>query len=200
MDLTSTSNVVTRHLAGRRPRAIVAGRAAAVSVVLFEDSGRTRFVLIERASRGRNAGQWALPGGKVEDGETPAEAAMREANEEVGLPVQGAELLGQLDDFATATGFSITPFVLVAPTGWAPVVAHEEVHAVHPFDLSVLTHSDVAHWIPQPGGADLLQMRLSADVHVHPPTGAMLFQFRELALFGRDLDVTDFVQPSFTHV
>jgi 8-oxo-dGTP pyrophosphatase MutT (NUDIX family) len=199
VDLTSASELVRSHIQGRPPRQLKGSRRAAVSIVLFEQSAATGFVLIKRANRGRNAGQWALPGGKVEAGETGLEAALREAQEEVDLPAVGVEVVGQLDDLSAATGFIISPFVLVAPTGWCPEAVAEEVQAVHVFDLSVLRRDDVVHWVAQEDGTQWLQMRLNRRAHVHAPTGAILLQFRELALFGRELDVTALIQPGFTH-
>ena len=199
MDLNSASELVSGHLRGRRTRQLTGSRRAAVSIVLFENSATTSFVLIKRANRGRNAGQWALPGGKVEAGETGLEAALREAHEEVGLPAIGVRVLGELDDLSAATGFIISPFILAAPTGWWPEALAEEVQAVHVFDLCVLRRDEVVHWVPQEDGSHWLQMRLRERAHVHAPTGAILLQFRELALFGRELDVTALIQPGFTH-
>lgn len=199
MDLTSASEFVRGNIQGRRPRQLTGSRRAAVSIVLFEDSATTRFVLIKRANRGRNAGQWALPGGKVEAGEMRLEAALREAQEEVGLPATGVQVLGELDDLSAATGFIISPFVLAAPTGWLPEAVAEEVQAVHVFDLAVLRGDEVVHWVMQDDGTQWLQMRLRDRVHVHAPTGAILLQFRELALFAREFDVTALIQPGFTH-
>lgn len=200
MELTSASKLVRGNIQGRRPRQLTGGRRAAVSIVLFEASATTRFVLIKRANRGRNAGQWALPGGKVEAGETTLEAALREAQEEVGLPAIGVQVLGELDYLSAATGYTISPFILSAPTGWLPEAVAEEVQAVHVFDLSVLRGDDVVHWVVQDDGTQWLQMRLCDRAHVHAPTGAILLQFRELALFGREFDVTALIQPGFTHI
>lgn len=199
VNLTTTAKVVRRHIGNRPPRRITMGRRAAVSIVLFEEADATKFVLIERANRGRNAGQWALPGGKLEVGETEQEAALREAQEEVGLPASAVKVLGQLDQFGTATGFAVSTFVVLAPAGWTPRAAADEVHAIHVFELSALISDDVVHWAAQPDGTRLLQMRLRDDAHLHAPTGAILLQFRDLALFGREVDVTALLQPAFTH-
>ncbi|WP_028658840.1 NUDIX hydrolase [Nocardioides insulae] len=180
-------------------------RLAAVAVVLFEQDDEARYVLIRRARRGRNAGQWALPGGKVEPGETPLAGALREAEEEVGLPAAEVRVLGVLDDFPTKTGFAITPLVIAAPEGWLPAAASPEVASVHTFSVDRLAHApDVVRWsdrdrdgspVPEP----LLQLYVAPDTRIHAPTGAILLQFREVGLHGRDTRVADLTQPAFTH-
>ncbi|WP_109212237.1 MULTISPECIES: CoA pyrophosphatase [Microbacterium] len=190
---------VRRHIGNRLPRRIAGERRAAVSIILFGDKDDTQFVIIERANRGRNAGQWALPGGKLEEGESALDAAIREAQEEVDLPVSGVEVLGELDDFVTVTGFTITPFVFVAPPAWKPRAIADEVQSVHCLEVATLSSEDVVHWFTQPNGSSLLQMWLREDMHMHAPTGAILLQFRELALFGRDIDVSALTQPVWTH-
>ena len=62
----------------------------------------------------RHAGQWALPGGRLDPGETPEQTALRELEEEVGLALPEAAVLGCLDDFTTRSGFVMTPVVLGA--------------------------------------------------------------------------------------
>jgi 8-oxo-dGTP pyrophosphatase MutT (NUDIX family) len=212
---------VAANLSGHRPVAAPRARAASVSVILFAgdddrdgDGGGAgaggevderasgapaRYVLIRRALRGRNAGQWALPGGKVEPEESVLDAAMREAHEEVGLDPGSGRVLGQLDDFPAKTGFAITPFVVAASDGWMPRAAADEVQAVHTFSVERLYGDEVVHWAPQPDGTTLLQMRIAPDVRVHAPTGAILLQFRELGLHGRHTPVADLTQPPFTH-
>ena len=75
-------------------------RHAAVAAVLTTDSlHRPCFVITRRTSRLRDhPGQWALPGGSLDAGETPEEAALRELSEEVGLELDPGSVLGRLDD------------------------------------------------------------------------------------------------------
>src|SRR5215204_7210329 len=76
-------------------------RHAAVGVVVLPDThGQACFILTRRlATLRRHSGQWALPGGRVEPGETPLAAALRELHEEVGLALEADAVLGRLDDF-----------------------------------------------------------------------------------------------------
>lgn len=181
-------------------------------------AGPPSVLVIKRAYRGRNAGQWALPGGRVDAGETVAQAAIRELHEELGLTATPADLLGRLDDFPAASGFVITPIVaaLADASGLRP--SPDEVHSVHLVDLARLAADDVPHWVhPKHAvrqqdlrddapsvtsdGPRLLQMRLAENMTIHAPTGAMLWQFREVLLLGREpaaARIAHFAQPDWT--
>ncbi|MEU8804102.1 CoA pyrophosphatase [Spirillospora sp. NPDC048819] len=173
-------------------------RRAGVVLCAVEHDGVPAVILIKRAYRGRNAGQWGLPGGRVEEGETPEEAALRELHEEIGLTAGSADVLGRLDDFPATSGFSITPVVVVLDDPGPLMPSPDEVHSVHHTSLRKLADDDTPKWVPQPGGGHLLQMWLGPRWRVHAPTGAMLWQFREVVLLGHDVRVADFVQPDWT--
>ncbi|NVI92652.1 CoA pyrophosphatase [Actinomadura sp. BRA 177] len=173
-------------------------RRAGVVLCAVEHDGAPSVILIKRAYRGRNAGQWGLPGGRLEAGETPEEAALRELHEEIGLAAGSADLLGRLDDFPATSGFAITPVVVVLDDPGPLAPNPDEVHSVHHTSLRRLADDDTPRWVPQPDGGSLLQMRLGPNWSVHAPTGAMLWQFREVVLLGRDVRVADFVQPDWT--
>ncbi|MEM8824377.1 MAG: CoA pyrophosphatase [Pseudomonadota bacterium] len=87
-------------------------RDAAVLVPFVETERGLRLLLTKRSSRLKHhPGQIAFPGGKVEGDETPEEAAIREAQEEVGLPDGVVRLLGRLPPHETVTSFTVTPVV-----------------------------------------------------------------------------------------
>jgi len=118
---------VTRaRLAGRERRVVVGGPLvkAAVLVPLL-DRGEPFIVFAKRTDRvGTHRGQISFPGGRVDPTDAGfLEAALREAEEEIGLPRAAVEPLGALDDTETvATQFIITPYVGVvrAPVAWQP--------------------------------------------------------------------------------
>ncbi|MEV5831390.1 CoA pyrophosphatase [Spirillospora sp. NPDC052242] len=173
-------------------------RRAGVVLCVLEHDGVPSMILIKRADRGRNAGQWGLPGGRMEDGETPERAALRELREEVGLAAGAADVLGRLDDFPAASGFAITPIVVVLDDPGPLVPDPREVRSVHHTSLRRLADDDTPRWVPQPDGGSMLQMWLAPDWRVHAPTGALLWQFREVVLLGRRARVADFAQPDWT--
>lgn len=187
----------------RWPRQEVAcaeGRRRAAVVVALNGSARTaQFIVIKRVARGTNAGHWALPGGRLDAGETATEAGLRELHEEVGLQVPETHVLGLLDDFTTTSGYVITPLVALIPPGQQIRCNPAEVHSVHPIQVSRLLHPGVPRW--RTVAADtppLLQMPLRHDMVVHAPTGAILWQFAEVALRGRPQRVLDLQEPAFT--
>ncbi|MEU6034663.1 CoA pyrophosphatase [Actinomadura sp. NPDC047616] len=173
-------------------------RRAGVVVCVLEHDGALSVVLIRRAYRGRNAGQWGLPGGGVDAGETPVEAALRELREEVGLEAEPEDVLGRLDDFPATSGFAITPVVVALDSPGPLRPDPDEVHSIHLVTLRRLAADDTPRWVPQLDGGRLLQMRLGPDWVVHAPTGAMLWQFREVVLLGREVRVAGLIQPDWT--
>jgi mutator protein MutT len=109
----------------RRAHAAEGSRPAAVALVLLpDDEGRACFILTRRAARlNAHAGQWALPGGRLDPGETAEEAVRRELHEEVGLDLGADTVLGALDDYPTRSGYIITPIVLAGnPASWSRIL------------------------------------------------------------------------------
>jgi 8-oxo-dGTP pyrophosphatase MutT (NUDIX family) len=87
-------------------------RGAAVAIALVEEHAGLGVLLTRRAAGLRaHPGQWSLPGGKAEPIESPADAALRELHEELGVLAGQEDVLGLLDDYPTRSGYSITPVV-----------------------------------------------------------------------------------------
>jgi 8-oxo-dGTP pyrophosphatase MutT (NUDIX family) len=175
-------------------------KRAAVAIVLVEADGAqsgTALLLTLRASSLRaHRGQWALPGGRCDEGETPIEAALRELHEELGLALGPKDVLGLLDDYPTRSGYLITPVVVWArmSDGLAPNPA--EVASVHRIALDDLEDADAFDFVAIPESTGRV-IRFHYEGHlIHAPTAAMLYQFREV-LAGRDTRVADLEQPVF---
>tara|TARA_R110000868_G_scaffold1116_4_gene8571 strand:+ start:1870 stop:2520 length:651 start_codon:yes stop_codon:yes gene_type:complete len=114
-------------------------RAAAVLVPIIEYKDGPKVLLTRRADHlGSHAGQVAFPGGKIEAGEGVAEAALREADEEVGLKSEFVEVAGFLDAYETGTGFRIVPVVSFVRPGFTLTVHEGEVAEVFEVPLSFL--------------------------------------------------------------
>jgi 8-oxo-dGTP pyrophosphatase MutT (NUDIX family) len=174
-------------------------RPAAVAVTLLADAdARPCFVLTRRASRLRNhGGQWALPGGRLDAGESPEEAALRELREEVGLALDDDAVLGRLDDYSTRSGFRITPVVVWAGASAQLEPDPGEVAAVFRVPLVELERPDVPRLrrIPE-SDRPVISVPL-LGTHIHAPTAAILYQLREVAVWGRGTRVDHFDQPVF---
>lgn len=176
---------------GRRP--------AAVAVVLLADEeGRACFLLTLRSARLRtHAQQWALPGGRIDTGESPERAALRELQEEVGL-VQGEEsVLGLLDDYGTRSGFNITPVVVWGGSEVELRPNPSEVAKVYRVPLTELERPGVptVTRIPESSRPVIHLPLLSTAIYA--PTAAILYQMREVVLHGRSTRVDHFEQPTW---
>ena len=89
-----------------------------------------------------HGGQISFPGGALEEGEIPEQAAIRETEEEVGISRDGIELIGRLDDLIARTGFVVTPFVGVIQPQDEYKIQPTEVVEVFEAPMSVLLHPD----------------------------------------------------------
>lgn len=193
--------VLEERLAGFERRALLLEnrRHAVVTLTLVPDDEDQASILLTRRARGlrRHSGQFALPGGRVDAGETPEEAGLRELEEEVGLRLSPDRMLGWLDDFATDSGFVISPVVLWAGDG-ALKSDPGEVAAIYRIPLADCGRPGALKRIPFSGqpGVPVLSLK-SVGTWVFSPTAAVIHQFAEIAVHGRHTAVADFRQPAF---
>jgi len=177
-------------------------RLAAVAIVIAPHivSGEACFWLTRRTQKlRRHSGQFALPGGRIDSGETPCDAALRELQEEMGVTLRDSNILGALDDFVTRSGFRITPFVMWADDN--AMVVPDPVEVAHVFHVPLADLDNPA--IPllvesdEPGRHIMSAPLASLGHAIYAPTAAMLYQFKETGLHGRATRVAHFDQPMF---
>lgn len=116
-------------------------RPAGVLIAVAEVRGRLDVLLTKRASGLKHhPGQIAFPGGKVDQGDRDVvAAALREAQEEVGLDPGRVEILGTMPEHETVTGFSVTPVLARITQPFVPVAEPGEVEEVFSVPLSFVT-------------------------------------------------------------
>jgi 8-oxo-dGTP pyrophosphatase MutT (NUDIX family) len=161
-------------------------------------SGNAALVLTRRASQmRRHAGQWALPGGRLDEGETPEQAALRELSEEVGLLLPPEAVMGRLDTFITRSGFAMTPVVVWAGAAQDMVANPDEVASVHRIPITEFLRDDAPILEALEGSVHPVLKMPVGDNWIAAPTAALLYQFREVCLLGRATRVAHFEQPLF---
>jgi 8-oxo-dGTP pyrophosphatase MutT (NUDIX family) len=206
--VTFLFNDATRHLvadrcaaftrAAPRPADHLKHAAVAITLTNAEDgSGETALILTGRVAGLRShGGQWALPGGRIDAGETPARGALRELAEEIGLELTPDDIVGTLDDYPTRSGYLITP-VVVWGGDHAPLRLNPaEVASLRRIRLVDIARDDAIEFdtIPE---SERRVVRLNINGRfIHAPTAAMIYQFREV-LAGRQTRVADLEQPVF---
>ena len=159
---------------------------------------KAALILTRRTSRLKNhPGQWALPGGGIEKGESKEETALRELQEEVGLNLNQDNVLGRLDDFTTRSGFIITPVVIWAGCGVVLEPNPAEVKSVHRIPITEFMRNDapILEQIPESENPVLLMP--VGITWIAAPTAALIYQFREVAILGKETRVAHYEQPYF---
>jgi 8-oxo-dGTP pyrophosphatase MutT (NUDIX family) len=170
-------------------------KQASVAICVETSAGGETLVITRRARGLRNhAGQWALPGGRRDAGETAEQAAIRELREETGIDVRASAVLGLLDDYVTRSGYVITPVVIWAgPADSEPTGAPDEVARIFRVPLADLDVPPEFLKIPEADGP-VIRLPLF-ERHVHAPTAAIIYQFCQVGLHGAAQRVAHFEAP-----
>ena len=177
-------------------------RSAAVNLVVTQHSSKDQACLLltrRPETMRRHAGQFALPGGRMDEGETLRQAALRELHEEMGIELGEDSIIGQLDDYPTRSGFAITPFVVWGGAPLEVIPDPEEVALVFEIPFDELDGPAIPYLEPQDDHEHPILSAPLATIgdRVFAPTAAMLYQFREVAMNGRATRVAHFDQPHF---
>ena len=158
-------------------------RRACVLIPLIRSDAGWSILFTKRSEHlAAHSGQIAFPGGTVEGGETLDAAAVREAEDEVGIPPQHVELIGRLDDVITHSGFLVAPFVGVIHEPFDVVIQEAEV--VEVFQVPIEALLDPAN--PEVRYVPFQKKKYPAYFYHHGPheiwglTGRMLKAFLDL--------------------
>jgi 8-oxo-dGTP pyrophosphatase MutT (NUDIX family) len=165
-----------------------------VHVVCDDGRGRSG-VLLTRRRYLRRTGTVALPGGRVDAGESALEAAQREALEEIGLELPPQAFIGRLDDYPTRSGYLITPLVAWVAAGARIAPNPAEVAKVYRVPLAELGRPGSPQFVSIPESDQPVIRYPLLGTLIHAPTAAVLYQFIEVALLGRATRVAHLEQP-----
>ncbi len=199
VDSDTGSDLVDPHEATAEDLSVIPSDVSGLDGAMTGVAGGASFVLCRRsAGLNSHASQWALPGGRLDHGETPIDAALRETDEEIGVRLPESAVLGLLDDYATRSGYVITPVVVWGGGGVELRPDPAEVLAAYRIGLHELVRPDSPRFVAIPeSDRPVVQVPLGGDL-IHAPTGAVLVQFRWVGLDGRLHErVVDFEQPVF---
>ena len=174
-------------------------KRAAVSIVITSNEAGHAVMLLTKRSRGLNnhAGQYALPGGRIDAGETEQEAALREMREEIGLTLPPDAMLGRLDDYPTRSGYLIAPWVAWAEAHHPMQANPDEVAAIFRVPLTDLVRPGSPEFVTIPESDRPVIRYPILDTLIHAPTAALMYQFMEVAIAGRATRVAHLEQARF---
>ncbi len=171
-------------------------KRAAVCVIVTGVGGEAALLLTRRAAHlSTHAGQYALPGGRVDAGESALDAARREAREEIGLELAQDAFLGRLDDYPTRSGYLITPLVAWLQDGARMAPNPAEVAQIFRVPLAELGRAGSPQFVAIPESDQPVIRYPLLGTLIHAPTAAVLYQFMEVALLGRATRVAHLEQP-----
>jgi len=155
-------------------------------------------ILTRRATKLRkHAGQWALPGGRMDAGETPEETALRELHEEVGLELGPEHVMGRLDDFTTRSGFIMKAVVVWGGSVVDLVPNPDEVASIHRIPVAEFMREDSPELHDLPDSEQPMLLMPVGSSWIAAPTAALIYQFREVAILGHEVRVAHYEQPVF---
>ncbi|MCB0028519.1 MAG: CoA pyrophosphatase, partial [Anaerolineales bacterium] len=125
------------------------------------------------------------------------ETALRELQEEVGLTLGPERVIGRLDDYTTRSGYTITPIVVWGGPVTDLVPNPAEVDSIHRIPIAELMRADapILQQIPESENPVLLMP--VGESWIAAPTAAMLYQFREVCILGKQTRVAHYEQPYF---
>ena len=186
------------RLAESAPAPALKRAAVAITLVEADEGAAATALLLTLRSTGLRAhrGQWALPGGRCDAGETVIEAALRELREELGLEPGPGDVLGMLDDYPTRSGYLITPVVVWAEGCGTVSPNPDEVASVHRIALDDIGRADAFDFVAIPESDRRVIRFRHQGRFIHAPTAALIYQFREV-LDGRATRVAELEQPVF---
>ena len=159
---------------------------------------RAALILTRRSARLKNhPGQWAIPGGSLDEGETAEDTALRELREEVDLNLPASSVMGRLDDFVTRSGFVITPVVIWGGPDLVLQRNPDEVASIHRIPVDEFLRDDAPLLETSPASEHPVLRMPVGDSWIAAPTAAILYQFREVSIRGNDTRVAHYDQPVF---
>ncbi|GAA4748544.1 CoA pyrophosphatase [Gordonia alkaliphila] len=198
MGMELTRELAEQRLSAWERRAIddAALKPSAVAITVAPVDGERGIWVARRPSTLRShANQFALPGGRLDPGETPVQAALRELDEELGVSLGEDSVVGLLDDYATRSGYLMTPVVCWIDEPVTPAPSPDEVDQLFYVTLDEVTAPAVFDTIAQ-SPRPVIRLPIM-NRWVHAPTAAVIYQFAQVVVLGLDTRVDHLEQPVF---